>query len=58
MIKKALIAFVFTFCTPALVMMSYEAYEGFGSKLGKIIYDAKHPDTLSDTVYKNNNNKE
>ena len=41
-IKNALLAFVITFCTPALVMMSYETYEGLGSKLGKIIYEKTH----------------
>lgn len=45
-IKNALLAFLITFCTPALVMMSYETYEGFGSKLGKIIYEATHESAL------------
>lgn len=57
-IKKALLAFVITFCTPAFLLNSLQTYMHFGSALGQKAYDAKHPDTLSDTVYKNNNNKE
>ena len=41
-VKKALIAFVFTFCTPALVMMAYETYASTGRQIGQIIYESTH----------------
>lgn len=40
MIRKALLAFVITFCAPALLINCYKTYSAAGSSIGKFVYEA------------------
>ena len=41
-IKKALLAFMITFCAPAIIANSYQSYSAVGAKLGQKIYEVTH----------------
>jgi hypothetical protein len=45
-IYLAFIAFVFTFCAPALIVNAVQTYNAAGHELGKTIYEATHESSL------------
>ncbi len=42
MIRKALLAFLITFCAPAMLISAYRTYAAAGADVGKFVYEATH----------------